>query len=622
LNKFYLDIEASSSYGATAPTLEVLVDGIVVGSASINSSGTFSFLLDYPSINTFPSALSLRFNDGSGEGGRTITIANIRVNGQLVDGSSISQTVLQQNDSSILDTSAEDHLFGRVTPLPMDLGTATITGTSSADTLQATNGDDIIEGRNGADYIRGVSGDDAIDGGLGNDTIYGEDGNDIILGGIDDDLLFGNAGDDLIFGETGNDRLIGGNGNDILNGGLGNDLLMGGSDNDILYGEDGVDRLIGQNGDDFLYGDAGNDTLAGGNGNDTLYGGTGEDYIIAGKGNDTAFGGDDNDFILGNDGADTLSGDAGSDRIYGGDGNDIINGGADNDALHGDMGNDTLNGDAGNDTLIGGIGADTLNGDTGNDILHGHGLDAAAVSAILNANPNISYSEDTNSFYQLVSTSVTLAGAQGVSGASTLNGVAGHLVTITSQAENDFVDTLAAGNEVWLNASDSAVEGEWRWAGGNEDNLMFWNGDSSGSLQNGFYENWNAGEPNDSAGEDGVSMRADGTWNDVDVTSTNFYVIEWDGANFSDDDAADTLNGGDGNDYLNGHGGNDILSGGNDVDHIVGGDGNDILNGDAGNDYLYDNAGANTFNGGTVMMFWMHVSKQPLPPLRIKWRPS
>ncbi|NBS70019.1 hypothetical protein EBT31_14065 [bacterium] len=52
-------------------------------------------------------------------------------------------------------------------------------------------------------------------------------------------------------------------------------------------------------------------------------------------------------------------------------------------------------------------------------------------------------------------------------------------------------------------AGDSVSEGVWRWVTGPETGTQFWSGDESGSAFGGAYENWNAGEPNESgAGED------------------------------------------------------------------------------------------------------------------------
>ena len=72
------------------------------------------------------------------------------------------------------------------------------------------------------------------------------------------------------------------------------------------------------------------------------------------------------------------------------------------------------------------------------------------------------------------------------------------------------------------------MEGEWRWLTGE----LFWLGDETGSAQNGLYENWNSGEPNDvEPGEDGAEFRSDGTWNDLFNSSTNpCYFVEYPGA--------------------------------------------------------------------------------------------
>lgn len=61
----------------------------------------------------------------------------------------------------------------------------------------------------------------------------------------------------------------------------------------------------------------------------------------------------------------------------------------------------------------------------------------------------------------------------------------GHLVTITSQEEQDFVnDYVKNGNRInyWLGATDEKVEGEWEWVSGE-------------SFE---YENWHSGEPSNS----------------------------------------------------------------------------------------------------------------------------
>lgn len=118
-------------------------------------------------------------------------------------------------------------------------------------------------------------------------------------------------------------------------------------------------------------------------------------------------------------------------------------------------------------------------------------------------------------------------------------GANGYLTTITSLAENDFVAArlLGAG---WMGASDSSVEGEWRWVTGPENGTQFWSGNGSGSIFSGRYANWNnsslpnggtGNEPNDSGNEDCGQFLAGSTglWNDLNCSTSNIggYVVEY-----------------------------------------------------------------------------------------------
>ena len=601
MSRFFLRIEASvAPAGGANPTLEILVGGVVVSSAVITAqtgvgSDILFFALDSDGAS-FPSSLSFRFNSGSGDPADVVTLEDVRINGQAIDSSDLTSTMLAQSQSSSLNVANNDHLFGRVEPTPADLGTPTQTGTAGADDIRGTGGQDIIDGGDDDDRIRGLGDDDAINGGAGNDIILGQTGNDIIIGGTGNDYLIGNEGNDLLHGQDGNDILIGDTGNDTLNGGAGNDTLAGGDDDDILYGEDGDDRLIGDDGDDTLYGDAGVDILLGKNGDDTIYGGTETDYITGGAGNDEIYGEEGDDFIMGDTGIDTIDGGTGDDFIHGGDDNDNISGGADNDLIYGDDGEDTLNGDAGNDLLVGGAGADTVNGGAGNDILHGHGLDALAISSILSANPNVVYSEETNSFYQYVSTATTWTLANTAATSAILNGMTGHLATITSQAENDFIQSLLnPGASSWLSGSDDGGGTIWTWNGGLETGTQF---SSGGTSVNNMYENWLGGEPN-ATNAFARLQESDGAWTDRADTDNFDYVIEWEAGLMNGDTAIDTLNGGDGSDYIYGYGGDDVLRGGNGGDIIFGGTGNDDIDGDADDDFIDGDSGDDLINGGT-----------------------
>lgn len=94
----------------------------------------------------------------------------------------------------------------------------------------------------------------------------------------------------------------------------------------------------------------------------------------------------------------------------------------------------------------------------------------------------------------------------------------GHLVTISTQAENDTVSSLAAGRRIWIGLNDVAIEGTWVWE----------NGESV------TYTNWSTNEPNDylngSPGEDVAVMNwSGGKWNDWfdNATAKAYFVIEY-----------------------------------------------------------------------------------------------
>ncbi|AGH99183.1 LamG-like jellyroll fold domain-containing protein [Micavibrio aeruginosavorus] len=343
MSTFTMQIVASASFSADAPTLEVLVGGIVVGSTQITSgaNGDYFFTLDFE--NDYPSSLQFRFNDASGEGGRSISIASVRINGTSVDTGYITLLTLLQTQTSTLNAAAVDHLFGRTTPTEGDFSGTPNNGTGGDDSIVGSNTDpDIISAGNGHDRIRGRDAENAIFGGAGDDKIFAGAGNDVVMGGAGLDWLYGEDGDDILYGDDGDDIVVGGLGNDVANGGIGNDTLSGEAGADILFGDDGDDMLIGGAGDDHLFGDDGADTLSGGADNDTLYGGLGNDKIYGDAGNDT------------------LYGEAGDDLLNGGGGNDVLYGNNDNDTLIGGAGNDTLDGGAGYDVMNGGVGTDTL----------------------------------------------------------------------------------------------------------------------------------------------------------------------------------------------------------------------------------------------------------------------
>lgn len=99
--------------------------------------------------------------------------------------------------------------------------------------------------------------------------------------------------------------------------------------------------------------------------------------------------------------------------------------------------------------------------------------------------------------------------------------VGGHLVTLETEHENDWVfNTFCPGplDECWIGYTDEAVEGTWVWTSG------------SGSA----WTNWETGEPNNQGDEDYAHLWQGhlGKWNDVDAGRLQPGVIELENSTF------------------------------------------------------------------------------------------
>lgn len=510
-------------------------------------------------------------------------------------------------------------------------GSDRLFGGDGADDIRGGAGDDRLNGGAENDELRGGDGNDVLGGGDGDDIVYGQDGddrifghagNDTLYGGNDNDHLFGREGTDALYGDAGDDTLVY-DGVDITDGGTGTDtLLVTGNDTvtiDLSAGlvsnieainmanQNGVAAVnnlqismadiasISDTGEMIITGDVGLDqvnfSLTGNEVRGTDVTIDTVDYAVFTLGGATAYvqiGLIYNGTILTPAGGGGNTGPTSGDDILTGTPNDdTISGLEGNDIISGDNGNDTLNGNEGNDNIYGGRGNDTINGGDGNDILHAslngsieQGVDPSTIEA---NNTGVFYNSDTGNFYQFVAGAFNHGEASTAAAGTLINGVAGHLATITSSSENAFIGNLTGNSFAWIDGSDAAAEGTFIWTEGPDTGTQFW-------TDVGNYTNFFQGTPTTNTGaRDNVLFLGDtysDTWYAWTEAYESNYVIEWEGGAITQEtiigyDSRNEVN------YLNGGAGDDTLYGsmGNDV--LIGGTGADVIEGGAGNDKLF-----------------------------------
>jgi Ca2+-binding RTX toxin-like protein len=225
-------------------------------------------------------------------------------------------------------------------------------------------------------------------------------------------------------------------------------------------------------------------------------------------------------------------------------------------------------------------------------------------------------------YYDVIGdTNITWTAAKLAAETSNFQGLQGHLATITSQEEQDFlvnafgIDGLGPR---WLGGYQDTTApdylepaGGWKWITGEA-----WS-----------YTNWLSGEPNDGAGEGGenwLQIRGDipPFWNDG-LNTPEFaigYIIEYEatgppttvtcaglpativgtaGPDFLvGTEGPDVIHGLGGEDVIDGRGGDDVICGGAGDDVLLGGEGNDLLIGGPGDDVLVGGPGDDVLRGG------------------------
>lgn len=139
------------------------------------------------------------------------------------------------------------------------------------------------------------------------------------------------------------------------------------------------------------------------------------------------------------------------------------------------------------------------------------------------------YWPENGHYYELIETPVTWHEAEYLAEEREHDGRQGHLVTITSQAENDFVFWIVVGGNTdtplgdpWLggyqNSPESPPDENWHWVT-DED----WE-----------FTNWDDGEPNDYDEEYAelflnFQLWGDGYWNDHHSLNRKAFVVEYSG---------------------------------------------------------------------------------------------
>jgi hypothetical protein len=133
---------------------------------------------------------------------------------------------------------------------------------------------------------------------------------------------------------------------------------------------------------------------------------------------------------------------------------------------------------------------------------------------------NCYYVEHGNHYYYRCTDALNWANAR-----ASCQGVGMDLIRIDDADENTFFKGLVRNVNTWFDANDITPEGEWRWKD-NDD--LFWLGAAAGAPQNGLYNDWASGEPNNYGGDNdcGHFWQNNNGWADGDCDLAMDYVCE------------------------------------------------------------------------------------------------
>ena len=209
--------------------------GGLYGTLTLNSDGTYSYLLDQTS------AALAALNDGEV---LHETFAYTITDGYGQATSQLTITINGHTDLPPLFTAGDD---------AVDFNTIVAGSYRAGTQYDALDGNDTV--------ILPGSAAEAAEAGFAVGTAFRTgDGQNTVIGGGLNDIVIGGSGSDTIDGGAGNDTLSGGGGNDVIAGGRGNDLIDGGAgidtyvmttatfvfmaDGNAVDGEGGVDQFV------------------------------------------------------------------------------------------------------------------------------------------------------------------------------------------------------------------------------------------------------------------------------------------------------------------------------------------------------------------------------------------